>query len=123
MIDHFNLPVSNLERSANFYEVTLASLNIELLMRDGDAVGFGKNTWEFGIVHESRELIQMHCAFIAHSQEEVRRFYAAALEAGGIDNGVPGLRTEYAPSYYSAYVLDPDGHNIEAVCRCDNLDA
>ena len=122
MIDHFNLPVSNLARSSNFYEAALASLEMQLLVRDAEAIGFGKNTWEFGIVQESKVLIQMHVAFVANSREEVRNFYAAALEAGGLDNGSPGLRIEYAPSYYSAYVLDPDGHNIEAVCRCDNSD-
>ncbi len=118
MIDHFNLPVSDLKRSADFYEVTLAELGVPLLMRDRDAIGFGRNTWQFGIVQESIELIPMHVAFVAASREEVRKFYAAALQVGGSDNGSPGLRLKYEPSYYSAYVLDPDGHNIEAVCRC-----
>lgn len=117
MIDHFNLPVSDLKLSSDFYEVTLANLSVPLLMRDKDAIGFGNNAWEFGIVEESREIIKMHVAFVANSRQNVQKFYAAALQAGGTDNGSPGLRVEYGPSYYSAYVLDPDGHNIEAVCR------
>lgn len=117
MIDHFNLPVSDLERSADFYKVVLSTLSMQLLMQAKDVVGFGKDSWEFGIVRESRPLVQLHIAFIADTHVQVESFYTAAMKAGGLDNGAPGFRAEYGPSYYSAYVFDPDGHNIEAVYR------
>jgi len=116
MIDHFNLPVENIETSARFYEPVLSTLGITLLARDKDAIGFGNDTWEFGIVAES-VVTRVHFAFVANSREQVREFYTTALEAGGHDNGSPGVRPEYGSTYYCAYVLDPDGHNVEAVCR------
>ncbi len=120
MLDHFNLPVSKLEKSIVFYETILKTLNMQLLLRDGDAVGFGKNSWEFGIVQTTQNFVPIHLAFSAASHEEVCSFYKAAMEVGGIDNGHPGIREEYGPRYYAAYILDPDGHNVEAVCRYDN---
>ncbi len=117
MIDHFNLPVADLECSSQFYSAVLKSLDMKLLMHDKDAVGFGKEFWEFGIVLEPNNTTKIHLAFVASRREQVRRFHSNALKAGGLDNGSPGLRPEYSPSYYSAYIIDPDGHNIEAVCR------
>ncbi len=117
MIDHTNLPVSNLAVSSEFYESVLSCLGMQLLLHDNDAIGFGVNTWEFGIVQETRDLVEIHIAFAANNQKQVQSFHATALEAGGIDNGGPGLRPNYGATYYSAYVIDPDGHNIEAVCR------
>lgn len=117
VLDRFNLPVSDLERTIAFYEAVLRTLNMPLLMKDADAVGFGKSTWEFGIVKSTQGVAPVHVAFSAMSREAVRNFHEAALEAGGRDNGRPGIRTGYDPSYYAAYVLDPDAHNVEAVCR------
>ena len=117
MIDHFNLPVSNLEASRRFYELALAPLGLTFLMTDGDAVGFGADTWAFGIVAAKLPLPRLHLAFRATSREAVDQFFQAALIAGGRSNGSAGIRTAYDPSYYAAFVLDPDGHNIEAVCR------
>ncbi len=123
MLDHFNLPVSDLEQSTAFYQAVLAPLNMTLIMRDGDAVGFGMNTWAFGLVRTVQPVTPIHLAFSALTCEAVREFYAAALKAGGRDNGKPGLRVQYGPAYFAAYNLDPDGHNVEAVCRSeDSLD-
>jgi catechol 2,3-dioxygenase-like lactoylglutathione lyase family enzyme len=117
MIDHFNLPVADLERSSAFYSSVLAALGHPLLMRDGQAVGFGAGAWRFGVVETEAAFPLMHVAFAAKSRAEVDRFHAAAMAAGGRDNGAPGVRAHYDPNYYAAYVADPDGHNIEAVCR------
>jgi predicted lactoylglutathione lyase len=122
MIDHFNLPVSDLSRSSKFYQSTLSPLNMSLLLQDGDAIGFGIDNWEFGIVSASNPFPNMHVAFVAKTHVQVEAFFSAARKAGGIDNGKPGLRTEYGPCYYSAYIIDPDGHNIEAVCRTPSND-
>lgn len=117
MIDHFNLPVSDLPVSSAFYEQALTPLNISPLLKEPDVVGFGKTNWEFGIVLETQGIAAIHLAFIADSVEQVKAFYHAALQAGGQCNGEPGFREEYGAEYYAAYVLDPDGHNVEAVCR------
>ncbi|MGB7184637.1 MAG: VOC family protein [Burkholderiaceae bacterium] len=87
MIDHLKLPVSDIERSARFYEAVPAGLGRPLLMRDGDAIGFGEITSEFGIDQSAKEVIPIHLAFIAKSQKAVRRFYSAAVQSCGRDNG------------------------------------
>ncbi|HYC21796.1 MAG TPA: VOC family protein [Candidatus Bathyarchaeia archaeon] len=117
MIDHFNLPVSDLARSRVFYERVLAPLGVPFLLQDGNAVGFGRSTWGFGIVAAPAPLPQLHVAFVAGSRAEVDRFYDVALAAGASPNGSPGVRSHYDAAYYAAFVLDPDGHNVEAVCR------
>jgi catechol 2,3-dioxygenase-like lactoylglutathione lyase family enzyme len=117
VIDHFNLPVSNLEASRRFYERALAPLGLTFLMKDGDAIGFGVETWVFGLVAETLPIPPLHLAFRAASREAVDKFFSVAILAGGRSNGSPGIRAAYDPSYYAAYVLDPDGHNVEAVCR------
>ncbi len=117
MIDHFNLPVSNLLTSRNFYKTVMHTLGLEILVEETDAIGFGQESWTFGIVEESSPFVPIHLAFRANSRSQVNAFYLAAMKAGGRDNGPPGVRAEYGPNYYSAYVLDIDGHNVEAVCR------
>jgi len=117
MIDHFNLPVADLQRSRRFYELALEPFGYPFLMQDGAAVGFGRECWRFGIVQMVGPIPRLHLAFEAPSRAHVERFFAAALQAGGRDNGRPGLRSSYDANYYAAFVLDPDGHNIEAVCR------
>ena len=120
MLDHFNLPITDLERSVAFYQTILAPLKGSLIMHDDGAGGFGTSTWAFGLVTTAQPITPIHLAFTALSHEAVREFYQVAIEAGGLDNGKPGLRLEYGPAYFAAYVLDPDGHNVEAVCRQDN---
>lgn len=118
IIDHIGLVISDYEKSKKFYMQCLAPLQIELVMEVEGWAGLGRNQkpefW-FGPHGEAHK--PMHIAFAAESREQVDQFYDAALKAGGSDNGAPGLRELYHPNYYGAFVLDPDGHNIEAVCH------
>jgi catechol 2,3-dioxygenase-like lactoylglutathione lyase family enzyme len=126
MIDHIGFPVSDYERAKAFYTAALAPLGYTLIMEVGadktesasPAAGFGANGKpDFWIGGEGRIDRPLHVAIAAKDRSAVDAFYAAALGAGGRDNGSPGLRAHYHPHYYGAFVLDPDGHNIEAVCR------
>ena len=117
VIDHFNLPVSNLAGSRRFYELVLAPLGLHFIVQDGNAVGFGQGTWQFGIILTPAPFPRLHLAFGATSRSDVDRFFEAASAVGATPNGAPGVRPQYDPAYYAAFVLDPDGHNIEAVCR------
>jgi catechol 2,3-dioxygenase-like lactoylglutathione lyase family enzyme len=120
-IDHLTIGVSDLERSRAFYEAALAPLGLthtqtsEALPQE---IEFGtESEHPFAISTAYPVGAPIHVAFGADSIEQVRAFHEAALAAGGVDNGAPGLRPEYSPVYYGAFVLDPDGHNIEAVTR------
>ena len=110
MFDHVELPVSDLAASTAFYEVVLAPLGIEQTA-SGQLVEFGALTL---VRRAPRECL--HLAFIAESQAAVTAFHRAGVDAGYRDSGAPGLRS-YAPDYFAAYLLDPDGHNVEAVHR------
>jgi len=119
MYDHVGLTVSHLERSRAFYAHALAPLGITELMRFDEAIGFGRERPQFwiGAGSAAQPTPRTHVAFAAVTRLEVDAFYRAAMAAGGTDNGPPGLRAHYHPDYYGAFVLDPDGHNIEAVCH------
>jgi catechol 2,3-dioxygenase-like lactoylglutathione lyase family enzyme len=120
MLDHAGFAVSDYERSKAFYAQALAPLGITLLMEPmSQAAGFGKDGKPFFWVEMRGAAVtgRLHIAFRVDSRAEVDAFHAAALEAGGTDNGAPGVRAIYHPHYYGGYVLDPDGHNIEAVCH------
>ncbi|MDY6923592.1 MAG: VOC family protein [Pseudomonadota bacterium] len=121
MIDHLALDVTDIARSRAFYAAALAQLGYWIVAeeRDGDAtvVMFGVDAPEFVIADKDRPGEGNHVAFRADTRAEVEAFHAAALKAGGRDNGAPGLRDHYGPHYYAAFVLDPDGFNIEAVCH------
>jgi predicted lactoylglutathione lyase len=114
MIAHTSLPVSNYAKSKKFYSDVLASLGYRNNMEYGEAAGFndGKNT-DFWI-HKEKTVVALHLAFEAKSRKQVEAFYEAALKAGAKDNGGPGYR-DYSPGYFAGFVLDRDGHNIEAV--------
>jgi catechol 2,3-dioxygenase-like lactoylglutathione lyase family enzyme len=117
MLDHIGVPVSDLTLSRTCYARALAPLGAGVVMESNDAVGFGKaGKPQFWIGTSIMPLSPVHVAFTA-TRAEVDAFYAAAMQAGGRDNGPPGLRPHYHPSYYAAFVLDPDGHNVEAVCH------
>ena len=122
MLDHIGFPVSDFARSKAFYASALAPLGCRVvkevsLSEDGvdGYAGFGAERPQFWIGTGKSLQGKLHVAFAAKSREEVRAFYEAALKAGGIDNGAPGLRPHYHGNYYGAFVLDPDGHNVEAV--------
>ncbi len=117
MLDHIGIFVSNAERSKAFYQAALAPLGIELLMSFGDNHGFGSGGKPYFWIGQRERVAPTHVAFAASNRGLVDAFYKAALAAGGKDNGGPGLREIYHPNYYGAFVLDPDGHNIEAVCH------
>ena len=121
LIDHVNLPVGDLVRSRWFYENVLATLGQRLLLVDGDAVGFGTDAWAFGIVRVPPPITPLHVAFVAPSRDAVDRFFEAATALGAPSLGAPGLRPHYAAHYYAAFVRDPDGHSVEAVCRAPAL--
>lgn len=118
MIDHVTLGVSDLDRARAFYDRALIPLGLKRITRDDhDFAGYGKpgKGW-FWIGPAKEKPTGTHVAFATADRATVHAFYDAALAAGGRDNGAPGLRPQYAPAYYGAFVLDPDGHNIEAVC-------
>ncbi len=119
MLDHVTIGTGNLARAREFYDRALKPLGIERLFPDGQTAwgyGVGDNAF-FWIGARDAVMTGAHVAFAAPDHATVDAFYAAALAAGGRDNGAPSLRTHYHPDYYGAFVLDPDGHNIEAVCR------
>lgn len=126
MIDHIGFPVSDYARSKAFYESALAPLGYTLIMEvaaahtesGSPAAGFGRQEKpDFWIGGEGGLKGTLHVAIAADDRRTVDAFYRAALAAGGRDNGAPGLRPQYHPNYYGAFVLDPDGHNVEAVCH------
>ena len=122
MIDHTGIGVADVGRSANFYDAALGALGMRRVAQipenlGTDGIGYGLDHPVFWIDRFHPQPVKQHTAFAAKSRTEVDAFYAAALKAGGIDNGGPGLRKQYAPGYYAAFVLDPDGNNIEAVYR------
>ena len=123
MIDHVGFSVSDYTRAKTFYESALAPLGYTLVMEviaeetGQPAAGFGSGKPDFWIGAEGKLEKPVHVAIVANARPAVDAFYRAALAAGGKDNGAPGLRAHYHPSYYAAFVLDPDGHNIEAVCH------
>lgn len=126
MLDHTGITVSDLPRSKAFNRAALAPLGYGLRKEIPDAAGFGvaegpgkspDPAGDFWIAVGPLQVPRVHIAFNAASRAAVDAFHKSALAAGGRDNGAPGLRPHYHPAYYGAFVLDPDGHNIEAVCH------
>jgi catechol 2,3-dioxygenase-like lactoylglutathione lyase family enzyme len=126
VLDHVGFAVSNAERSREFYQQALAPLGISLIMSvtpdqtesGGTAHGFGSDGKPYFWIGDNERVGEgTHIAFEVKSRSEVDIFHQAALAAGGIDHGAPGIRAHYHPNYYAAFVLDPDGINIEAVCH------
>jgi catechol 2,3-dioxygenase-like lactoylglutathione lyase family enzyme len=119
MLDHVTIGVSDIERSKAFYDEALRPLGIERLYAEGQtAAGYGADRKAFfWITLRAASQTGTHVAFTTQDRETVEQFFRAALAAGGRDNGSPGLRPHYHENYYGAFILDTDGHNIEAVCH------
>lgn len=117
-IDHIGVAVSDYPASKSFFSQALAPLGIVLVMEVEGWADFGRNGKpEFWFGAHARAQQPMHIAFGAETRAQVDAFHRAALAAGGSDNGAPGIRAIYHPDYYGAFVIGPDGHNIEAVCH------
>ena len=116
MLDHVGIPVEDFELSKRFYERALAPLGYGLIVEyDDSAAGFGREGMPDFWIARGAAGAAVHVAFTSPDRATVDAFHVAAIAAGGRDNGGPGLRPQYHPTYYGAFVLDPDGHNIEAV--------
>ena len=115
MFDHMGFNVSDFERSKAFYVAALAPLGLRLLTEGDGWATLGGPSGRLWIGAFGPPASPIHFAFRADTRSQVHAFYAAALTAGGRDNGPPGPRPSYGPDYYAAFVLDPDGHNVEAV--------
>lgn len=123
MIDHIILTVSDFEASRAFYRAALGPLGYDVVMEFGRGCGFGvEGAPDFWIHQADPVRPPIHVAFASADRAGVDRFYDSAMAAGGVDNGPPGLRPHYHPNYYGAFVLDPDGNNIEAVCHRPSAD-
>jgi catechol 2,3-dioxygenase-like lactoylglutathione lyase family enzyme len=118
MIDHFTLKVSNYKKSRKFYLKALKPLGYKLVMEYEGGGGFGAGGKpDIWLSQDPKNARPTHFAIAATSRKVVDAFYRAATGSGGKDNGPPGVREDYHPTYYAAFVIDPDGHNVEAVCH------
>jgi catechol 2,3-dioxygenase-like lactoylglutathione lyase family enzyme len=118
MFDHVGIGVSNLEASKAFFLQSLAPLGLGVAMKGPRAVGLGRGQKPSLWLSETTATpVPLHLAFAAENRQQVDAFYRAALAAGAKDHGPPGLRPHYHANYYAAFVVGPDGHNVEAVCH------
>lgn len=122
MIDHLSIGVRDLAAAQRFYDAALAPLGYRRLSTDEGSLGYGDDTVRFWILKVARPVPAdpgsgLHVCFTAPSRESVDAFHEAALKHGGADNGRPGVRADYAPDYYAAFVTDPDGYRLEAYCK------
>ncbi len=118
MYDHIGLKVKDVDAAVRFYEAALGALGHVVSSRDESGAGIGPpgepGLWLYR--EPAKKGGGVHVAFRAPNHAAVDRFHRAGLEAGGRDNGAPGLRADYSPTYYAAFLIDPDGNNVEAVC-------
>ena len=118
MYDHIGLKVANLGASVAFYKAALAPLGYELCSHDENGAGFGPKAapalWLYA--HRGATGAGAHIAFRAADHAAIRKFHSEGVKAGGRDNGAAGPRADYSPSYFAAFLIDPDGNNVEAVC-------
>jgi catechol 2,3-dioxygenase-like lactoylglutathione lyase family enzyme len=125
MLDHIGFGVSDFKRSLAFYKAAFAPLGIAVIMEvtkeqtgGYEGAGFGSDNKPYFWIGNGAALKgSLHVAFVTEDRKTVDAFYQAALKAGGRDNGPPGIRPHYHENYYAAFVFDPDGHNVEAVCH------
>ena len=117
MFDHIGLHVKDLDASARFYAAILAPLGYVECSRDQSSAGFGpKDAPALWLYASAKARSVTHLAFSAKNHDAVAKFYELGLRAGGADHGKPGIRADYAANYFAAFLLDPDGNNVEAVC-------
>ncbi len=121
MLEHISLGVKSIARSKEFYAAILKPLGGKVLADYGSAAGCGTDAPRLWLIETKKPVRAeakngLHVCFAAASRAAVRKFHEAALAAGGKDNGAPGVRADYAPNYYAAFVVDPDGYRLEAVC-------
>lgn len=118
MFDHIGLKVADIDASVRFYSGALEALGYELCSRDASGAGFGPRNepalWLY--LAKDAKRTGAHLAFRAANRGAVDGFHKGGIEAGGRDNGAPGVRADYSPKYYAAFLVDPDGNNVEAVC-------
>ncbi len=126
MLDHVSIAVGDLARAARFYDAVMAALGVPCVWREERAIGYGRRNSAADDAHSYLTLragappateARNHWCFRAPSRAAVRAFHAAGLAAGGADDGTPGLRPHYHDAYYAAFLLDPDGNRVEAVCH------
>ena len=118
MFDHIGFGVTNYDASKSFFQRALEPLGVGVVMEGEYGLGIGpKGKPSLWLYQSAEKPAQLHLAFTAETRKQVQDFYRAALEAGGKDNGAPGLRPHYHANYYGAFVIGPDGHNVEAVCH------
>jgi catechol 2,3-dioxygenase-like lactoylglutathione lyase family enzyme len=119
MLDHISLRVQDFSRAIAFYKAALAPIGYDVIMEYPGAAGLGaQGKPDFWIMKTEQPLNPTHVAFVSH-RDRIDAFHSAALGAGGSDNGPPGVRVDYHPHYYAAFVYDPEGNNIEVVCHED----
>jgi catechol 2,3-dioxygenase-like lactoylglutathione lyase family enzyme len=121
MIDHVSIGVRDIDRAKRFYDAVLKQLGYTCLVEIEGTLGYGKGAPAFWVSAAERpvppdEKSGLHICFAASTRTSVDQFHQAALRVGGRDNGPPGLRADYGPNYYAAFVADPDGYRIEAHC-------
>jgi catechol 2,3-dioxygenase-like lactoylglutathione lyase family enzyme len=124
MIDHVSIGVGDIGRTKQFYDTALKPLGYSCLSESDGTLGYGGDGVQFWIYQSKRPVdpdpaSDLHFSFAAPTRDRVSKFHAAALKAGGKDNGKPGLRKDYGDRYYAAFVIDPDGYRIEAHCEAD----
>jgi len=121
MINHISIGSADLGKARKFYDAALKPLGYTCLSKDDSSAGYGKESAGLWVLKSARPVAQnaesgLHLCFDAPTRKSVDAFYKAALAAGGKDNGKPGVRENYSANYYAAFVIDPDGHRIEAYC-------
>jgi catechol 2,3-dioxygenase-like lactoylglutathione lyase family enzyme len=121
MLDHIGFTVSDFDRSKAFYDAAFAPLEVKEIARvevgGFPIIGYGRTKPDLWIGADGKPMASLHVAITAETRAQVDGFWAAAVAAGGRDNGKPGIRAIYHPDYYAAFVYDPDGNNVEAVCH------